>query len=179
MLTFYRKFLLGGAGAQCPLTDTFTGPGKSLTWSQALDSTFSHAKNLLASVPELVHPCSGAQISPALDASDSHVGSVLQQLLDGSWAPVAFFSKKLSLAEWKHSAFNRELLAEYSSLQHFRFFLEGREFTIFTVHIPLTLALFRVSPPWSAQQPLELRRDLFELLRGSSHPGIHASQRLL
>ena len=79
-------------------------------------------------------------------SSISHMGFVLQQLLDGSWAPMAFFSKKLSVAEWK------ELLAAYSSLRHFWFLLEDRAFTSFTDHKPITLALFRVSPPWSALQ---------------------------
>ena len=53
-------------------------------------------------------------------------------------------------------AFNKELLAPYSSLRHFRFMLEGRDFPIFTKHKPLTLALFRVSPPWSALQQRHL-----------------------
>ena len=110
MLKFYRKFPHGAAGVLAPLTDALRGPGKSLIWSPGLDSAFHHAKDLLASVPELVHPCPGAQIFLAVDASDSHVGSVLQQLLDGSWAPLAFFSKKLSVAEQKYSAFDRELL---------------------------------------------------------------------
>ena len=85
-----------------------------------------------------------------MDASDTHLGAVLQQLLDRSWAPLAFYSKKLSDAEKKYSAFNRELLAASSSLRHFRFMLEGRDFTIFMDHTPLTHALFRVSLPWSA-----------------------------
>ena len=46
--------------------------------------------------------------------------------------------------------------AAYSSLWHFRFLLEGRVFTIFTDHKPLTLALFRVSLPWSACQQRHL-----------------------
>ena len=156
MLNFYRKFLLGAAGVLAPLTDALKGPGKSLSWSLALDSAFLRAKDLLASVPELVHPCPGAQISLVVYASDSHVGFVLQQLLDGSWAPLAFFSKKLSDAKRKNSAFDRELLTAYSSLQHFSFMLEGREFTIFTDHKPLTLALFKVSLPWSTQQQCNL-----------------------
>ena len=95
MLNFYQQFLCGAASVLAPLTDALRGPGKSLTWSPAVDSAFCRAKNLLASVPELVHPPPGAQISLAIDASDSHVGSILQQLLDGSWAPLAFFSKKI------------------------------------------------------------------------------------
>ena len=58
MLNFSRKFLRGAAGVLAPLTDALRGPGKSLYWSPALDSAFCHAKDLLAHVPELVHPCS-------------------------------------------------------------------------------------------------------------------------
>ena len=152
MLNFYRKFLHGAAGVLAPLTDALRGPGKSLIWSPALDSTIHPAKDHLSSVPELVHPCPGTQISLVVDVSYSHVGSVLQKLLVGSWAPLAFFSKKLSVAEQKYSTLDRELLAAFSSLWHFHFLLEGRAFTICTDHKPLTLALFRVSPPWSARQ---------------------------
>ena len=75
-----------------------------------------------ASVPKLVHPPPGAQISLAVDASDSHMGSILQQLLDGSWAPMAFFSKKLSLAVRKYSLLQG---ATHCLLyfRHFRFLL--------------------------------------------------------
>ena len=84
MLNFYQKFFCGAAGVLAPLTNDLRDPGKSLTWSPALDSAFRRTKDLLASVPELVHPCSGAHISLAVDASDPHVGSVLQQLLGSS-----------------------------------------------------------------------------------------------
>ena len=94
MLNFYRKFLPGAAGVLAPLTDALKGPGKSLAWSLALDSANRCAKDLIASVSELVHPCPGAQISLSVDASDFHLGSVVQQLLNGFWAPLAFFSKK-------------------------------------------------------------------------------------
>ena len=130
MLNFYIKFLCRAAGDLAPFMDALRGHGKSLAWSPALDPAFCCAKELLTSVPELMHSCPGAQISLAVDAFDSHVGSVLQQLLDGSWAPLAFFSKKLSVAEQKYSAFNRELFAPFFSLLHFGFLLEVRAFTI-------------------------------------------------
>ena len=142
MINFNRKFLHGA--------------GKSLTWSPVLDSAFARAKDLLSSVPELVHPRPDALVSLAVDAFDTHLGAVHQQLLNGSWAPLSFYSRKLSDAEKKYSTFDHELLAAYSSLRHFRFRLEGRDFTIFTDHKPLTHALFRVSPPWSACQQCHL-----------------------
>ena len=104
MLNFYQKFLLGAAWVLAPLTDALKGPGKSLSWSPVLDFAFIRAKDLLSSDPELIHPLLDVPISLAVDASDTHLGAVLQQLLDGSWVPVAFYSKKLFDAEKKYSA---------------------------------------------------------------------------
>ena len=113
MINIYRKILWGAVLA--PLMDALKGLGKSLSWSPALDSAFTRAKDLLSSVPVLAHPQPDAPISLSVDASDTHLGAVLQQLLDGSWAPMGFYSKKLSDADKKYSAFDRELLAAYSS----------------------------------------------------------------
>ena len=66
------------------LTLSLKGPGKSLSWSPVMDSAFTRAKDLLSFVPELIHPQPDAPISLTVDASDTHLGTVLQQLLDGS-----------------------------------------------------------------------------------------------
>lgn len=41
----------------------------------------------------------------------------------------------------KYSTISRELLAVYLAIRHYRHILEGRDFTIFTDHKPLTYAL--------------------------------------
>ena len=87
-------------------------------------SAFVLAKHALVSTTLLAHPRSSASLSLAVDASSTHVGSVLQQLCKGSWEPLSFFSKKLSAAEMKYSTFDRELLAAYLSIRHFCFLLE-------------------------------------------------------
>ena len=69
------------------------------------------------------------------------MGASLDQLVDGEWKPLAFFSRKLSRAELKYSTFDRELLAIYLSIKHFRYFLEGRQFAVYTDHLPLTTAI--------------------------------------
>ncbi len=56
----------------------------------------------------------------------------------------------------KYSAFDRELLACYLGIRHFRYMLEGRHFTIFTDHKPLTFALKRSSDLWTALQCRQL-----------------------
>ena len=60
--------------------------------------------------------------------------------MHGTWCPVAFFSRKLSNAERKYSTFDRELLAIFLAVKHFRHLIEGLQFTIFTDHRPLTFA---------------------------------------
>ena len=50
-------------------------------------------------------------------------------------------------AEQKYSDFDRELLAMYLAIRHLRYFLEGRTFTLYTDHKPLTFAIAKVSDP--------------------------------
>lgn len=94
----------------------------------------------------LAHPIEGANsqttdVSLITDASNIAVGAVLHQLNNKAWGPLGFYSKKLSSAEIKYTAFDRELLAVYQAIKHFRFFLEGRDFTVYTNHKPLVHAL--------------------------------------
>ena len=79
MINLYQRFLQNVAKVLAPLTNTLKGHGKSLLWSPELNSTFILAKQLLASVPVLTHPEPGAPVSLAVEASDSHVGAILQQ----------------------------------------------------------------------------------------------------
>lgn len=64
-----------------------------------------------------------------------------QQYHKGIWQPLGFFSKKLSPAEVKYSTLDRELLSIYLSIKHFRYFVEGRDFIVYTDHKPLTTAM--------------------------------------
>jgi hypothetical protein len=133
MLNFYHRFLPGIAKVLKPLTDATSGTGQ-LSWTPAMQLAFDTAKSLLASAVPLHHQHPSAKLSSATNASDTHVGAVLQQRTQGSWQPLAFLSKKLSATEMRYSTFDRELLAAFSAVKHFRFFLEGRPFTLFTDH---------------------------------------------
>jgi hypothetical protein len=158
MINFYRRFLPGIAGVLQPLTDLLRGSPKKLLWSDTAAAAFVAGKAALAKCTVLVHPTPDATISLAVDASDTHVGGVLQQLsTSGSWSPLAFFSRKLNSAEVKYSTFDRELLVAFSAIRHFRFVLEGRKFRLLTDHMPLTHAMNRVSP--NLQQMLGIFQD--------------------
>ncbi len=69
----------------------------------AADAAFVAAKAALVAAVPLCHPAPNAILSLSVDASDSHVGGVLQQKCGRGWQPLAFYSKKLSPTEVKYS----------------------------------------------------------------------------
>ena len=119
-------------------------------WTGAHVDRFNKAA--LAGAAMLSHPVPAAPIAVTSDASDVAVGAAFEQWVDGAWQPLAFFSRQLRPNERKYSTFDRELLALYLAVRHFRGMLEGRHFTAFVDHKPLTFAMAKVSDPWSARQ---------------------------
>jgi hypothetical protein len=158
MVNFYRRFIKSAAAILRPLTEALRGGKKGdLTWSEEMQAAFQRSKLALCRAAELAHPLPGAEISLAVDASGTHVGAVLQQHVQGQGTrPLGFFSVKLDQAQQKYSAFDRELLACYLAVRHFRWMLEGRPFHIITDHKPLVFALHRASDAWSARQQRHL-----------------------
>jgi transposase InsO family protein len=71
-------------------------------------------------------------------------GGVMQQRIGNVWKPLGYFSKAFSDVQKKYSAFDRELLAIYMAIVHFRYLVEGRELIVYTDHKPLTFALSKV-----------------------------------
>ena len=104
----------------------------------------------------LSHPKLAAPTSLATDASDTAIGAVLQQFVDGVWQPISYFSRKLSPAETKYSTFDRELLAIYLAIKHFRHFIEGRVFHVSTDHKPLTFSFATTSNRYTPRQACHL-----------------------
>ncbi|BHF67739.1 hypothetical protein SprV_0301076700 [Sparganum proliferum] len=141
MVNFYRRFLPNCADLMLPLTNLLSGPKGPLELRGHALTAFERIKTSLADATLLTHPAPEAPLSLMVDASTVAVGAVLQQHINDSTRPLAFFSKKLSPAETRYGTFGRELLAIYLAVKHFRHFLEGRDFTIFTDYKPLTFAI--------------------------------------
>jgi cleavage and polyadenylation specificity factor subunit 1 len=80
------------------------------------------------------------------------MGAVLQQRVDNAWQPLAFFSKKLNPAQQKYNAYDRELLAVYEAVKHFRLILGASHFIIFTEHKPIAYAFKQKREKWSLWQ---------------------------
>lgn len=143
MLNFYRRFIPRAATTQAPLHDLLQGniKGKTpLQWTPEATEAFDKCKQSLAEATSLAHPRPDVPLAIVSDASDYAAGAALQQRVGDNWQPLAFFSRKFSETEKKYSAYDRELLAIYAAIKHFRHMVEGRPFTIFTDHKPLVFA---------------------------------------
>ncbi|GFX71235.1 transposon Tf2-8 polyprotein [Trichonephila clavipes] len=129
---------------------------KPLNWSSEAITAFQRCKQALADAALLAHPSSSAPLALHVDASDYAIGGALHQVVDSELQPLAFFSRKLTSSEKSYSAYDRELLAIYSAIRHFRYMLEARDFTVFTDHKPLTYAFRQKSDNCSPRQIRQL-----------------------
>lgn len=143
MVNFYRRFIPNAAQHQAPLNALLTGTVKGshpVNFTPDEDAAFEECKKGLCRAAMLAHPNTGAKLALVTDASDTAIGAVLQQLKNGTWEPLAFFSRKLSPTHQKYSPYDRELLAIYEAIKYFRHMVEAREFVIYTDHKPICYA---------------------------------------
>src|SRR5271167_4259944 len=75
------------------------------------------------------------------DASTIAIAGALEQLIDGEWRPLGFYSRKLKDPETRYSTFDRELLAVHESLLNYRTWLGSNECIVYTDHKPLIFVL--------------------------------------
>ncbi|KAL6490077.1 hypothetical protein MHYP_G00004220 [Metynnis hypsauchen] len=158
MVNFYHRFIPRAADLMRPLYEALKGKtAKHLVdWTEERLLAFDATKHALAKATMLVHPLPDAVIAITTDASDYAVGAVHEQWVNGTWQPLAFFNRQLRPNERKYSTFDRELLALYLAVRHFRFLLEGRPFVAFVDHKPLVFAMAKTAEPWSARQQWQL-----------------------
>ncbi|PAA55116.1 hypothetical protein BOX15_Mlig009056g3 [Macrostomum lignano] len=141
---FYRRFIPHFSHTAAPLQDLVTKSLKAprtYEWTSQHEDAFNQLKGKLADRILLHHPdpqCSSYSL--VTDASATCVGAALHQADGQSPVPLGLFSKTLSPTQRAYSAFDRELLAVYLAVLHFRSLIEGRQVTIFTDHKPLVQA---------------------------------------
>jgi predicted aspartyl protease len=143
LINFYRNFIPKAASLQAPLHAVLTPKTKSkatINWTPEMAQAFTDCKQSLSTATLLAHPIIGVDLALSTDASDFSIGACLQQRVNNDWQPLAFFSRKLTPAQTKYSAYDRELYAVYAAIKYFRHMLEGQTFFILTDHKPLTFA---------------------------------------
>ena len=137
-------FLPRAASIQAPFHDVLSGPeiegSHPITWTDTFITGFNEFKASLSQAPLLAHPDPSAPLALVTDASTTTMGAVLQQQVQNTWQPLAFFSRKLSPAQQKYSAYDRELPELQEAVKYFEHMLEALHFTVLTDNKPLTFA---------------------------------------
>ena len=152
LINFHHLFIPNCAAKLGPLDQLLRvseDGTRHLVWDDSAIAAFTDIKDALANATLLAYPKPHAPTCIMTDASDVAVGAVLQQHIDDTWQPIAFFSKALRPPETRYSTFDSELLAIYLAIKHFRHFVEGREFYILPDHKPLTFALSTVTDKYT------------------------------
>ena len=156
MLKYYREFVPKAADHLFELFEALKGSPRTLKWTPECGASFEAIKEALAAAVMLHHPRPGAKLAITSDASKLAIGAVLEQQGPKGWEPLGFFSAKLLANQQEWPPFDRELLAAFRSIRHFRHWVEGRVFTLYTDHQSLIPALHKKTEPQTARQTYQL-----------------------
>ena len=159
MLNFFRHMIPNFANVALPVTELLrlNPKSKSLSWSESEKDAFNQLKQSLADCPTLFFPSPEPSIYHLVTDSSSYAaGDAVYQLIDGQPHPVGFFSKKYSATQRSLSTYDRELLAAFLSVMHFKTLIDGHTVYLFTDHKPLVSAFYSHSTPKSDRQQQRL-----------------------
>lgn len=163
MVNFYRKHIPLAVRSQSVLSSYLHNTKKKdkslIAWTAEAEAAFEDCKQQLKDAVTLSYPMLDVPLSLMTDASDTCIGAVLQQQVKGIWRPLGYFSKKLTPAQSRYSTYDRELLAIFAGVRHFRRMFEGRQLTIYTDHKPLVHAFEKVGS--NSETPRRTRQLLF------------------
>lgn len=122
---YYRKFIVNYGIIAKPLTKLTK---ERIQWNSNALAAFETLKKTVTTAPVLALPNFQIPFEVECDASGKGVGAVLMQQRH----PIAFFSKAFSKSSMSKSVYEKELLALVLVVQHWRQYLLGRKFTIYT-----------------------------------------------
>ena len=133
---FYRQFIRNFSLKSRPLTE-LTKDNATGRWEEPQEIAFKTLKKSLVTASVLHMPNFELHFVLTMDASAVSVGGILKQDSGAGLQPVAFASKKLSPAEMRYSAYERELLGIVWAIGKWRHYFEGRKLIVQTDHSSL------------------------------------------
>ena len=159
LANYYHRFVPKIAEITAPLNELSGGPKSTnrakINLKDRHIQAFKNTKAILAHTTTLSYEDHNKPLMLFSDASDTHVGAVLEQEgKNGEMRPLAFFSKKLPPLKTVRSTFYKELRALYLSLKHFQYRILGRRLLIRTDNKALVGA---INNTLKDQSPMEQR----------------------
>ena len=136
MVSYYRKFIPNFSQIAEPLTN-LTRKDVEFNWTLDHQNSFDKLKQAISSPPVLHLPVRNKPFSLFTDASQSAIGAVLTQEIEGQHRPVYFLSHHLNKTQQNWPIIEKECYAIIFALEKFRPYLEGTKFNIFSDHNPL------------------------------------------
>ena len=156
MINYYRRFIAHAANHMHALFELLKGKPKTLPWGKPQQDSFVAIKEALAKSALLHHPRPSAQLALTTDASKLAIGGVLEQMGPDGWEPLAFYSAKLQRTQQLWPPYDRELLAAFKSVRHFKEMVEGRPFILYTDHESLVPSMHKKLDPQTSRQQYQL-----------------------
>ena len=150
LVGYYRKFVDNFATVCEPLYE-LTKSDVEWKWGDAQNKAFQHVKTILTSDPVLVHPDFSKTFTIHTDASNTGLGAILSQVVDGRERVVQYISRVMQGFEMKWPIREKEALAIKWAIEVFRPYVYGSRFTVETDHQSLEWLM-------SAKQPARLVR---------------------
>ncbi|CAJ2667675.1 unnamed protein product [Trifolium pratense] len=139
---YYRKFIKDYGKIAKPLTELTKKD--NFNWGPEAANAFIKLKLIMTTTPVLALPNFELPFEVVCDAAGRGIGAVLMQQKQ----PIAYFSKALSEGNLAKSVYEKELMALVLSIQHWRHYLLGKKFLVYTDHKSLKHFLQqRVSSP--------------------------------
>ena len=129
---FYRRFIPEFSKKVKPLNELTKGTQyttkistkkvryDAFVWSKGCQQVFEDLKRAFTTAPVLAHYDSKLEMWVETNASNFVVAGVLSQMHGEVLKPVAYFSKKMTLAECNYMIYNKELLAIVKSFETWR-----------------------------------------------------------
>lgn len=139
MCNWFRRFIPFFSDLSTPISDLLKKTGNRFRWTAEADGAFQRLKRALVTAPVLSMPDYTVPFEIHCDASNVGIGAILtQETSDETMGRVvAYFSAKLNEAQRNYFTTEKECLAVLESIKHFRPYIEGIRFTVYTDHAAL------------------------------------------
>jgi hypothetical protein len=156
MLQYYSKFIPNFANLAAPFYDARSAVGQAradIIYSLRAQTSFALLMHALEHMVTLARPDWDKPFIIATDASAYGAGAVLAQLDDdGCERPIAWWSHRFTAPERSWSVPDREGWALREAVRHFRVYVVGRTFSVYTDHGSLQYLMRHQHPEDSKRQ---------------------------